>query len=342
MLTLALVFAVQVSAPQLGPIKVFGDWVVACDNIKQCEMTSLWPGEAQPDDRSPYDQVSVSVERAPGPTGGFTVEVQLPANAGNDSLRVTTERGLDVRAMPRKDFLRITGTDAAKVVAGMIDGADLRIGDETSVMGMASLKGSSAALRFIDAEQGRVGTVTATVAKGTKPVSAVPAPPAMPKVSYVRPTGVAASFTPAMRAALDKASECGSVYEGGEGELPKAETAALGGGRTLLMLPCGSGAYNYSTEPYILAAGARPVLAKFDVAPGMASEGPPNLVNATFDAKTGRLASYSKGRGIGDCGSAETYVWDGTMFRLIEARSMIECRGSVNWLTVWRAEPVAR
>ncbi len=28
------------------------------------------------------------------------------------------------------------------------------------------------------------------------------------------------------------------------------------------------------------------------------------------------------------------------MFRLVEATQMGECRGSVNWLTIWRATPV--
>ncbi|MFY0010917.1 DUF1176 domain-containing protein, partial [Acinetobacter baumannii] len=47
-------------------------------------------------------------------------------------------------------------------------------------------------------------------------------------------------------------------------------------------------------------------------------------------------------RGVGDCGLGARYVWDGTRFRLIEMRMMDECRGSTNWLTVWRAEPVFR
>ncbi len=346
MLTFALFVAAQaaVTAPQPGPIKSFGAWVVACDNTRHCEMTSIWPDDGQPDDGSPYGEMSVSIDRQPGPAGGWTVEIQLPANGGNDSLRVTTERGLDVRGKPNKDLLRFSGADAARIVAGMIDGADLRVGDETSVLGMASLKGSSAALRFIDAEQGRAGTVTAAVARGPKPAGAVPAGRPAPRIAYVRPGGVAAAFTPAMRRALDKSSECGSVYEGGTGELPRAEVHALGGDKTLVLLPCGSGAYNYSTEPYILAPGAKPVLAKFDAPVGFsgADDGRPSLVNAGFDAATGRLDSYSKGRGLGDCGSAEVFVWDRAMFRLVEARSMPECRGSVNWLTTWRADAVAK
>lgn len=339
MLTIALLLAGQ-AAPQQGPIKSFGAWVVACDNAKRCEMTSIWPDDSQPEEGSPYDRVSVSIDRAAGPAGVFTVEIQLAGNSGGDRVQVSTERGFSIAAVPKNDLLRFTGTDAARIIAAMVDGENLRIGDATSVTGMASLKGSSAALRFIDAEQGRAGTVTAAVAKGAKPASAVPAAPALPRIAYVRPSGAAAPFTPAMRKALDKASECGSVYEGGEGELPKAEAHALGGGKTLVLLPCGSGAYNFSTAPYILTPGGAPVRARFDASPGMIAEGPPELVNASFDAKTGRLESYAKGRGLGDCGSAEAYVWDGTMFRLIEARSMPECRGSIDWLTTWRAEAV--
>lgn len=348
MLTIALLALAQAAAPQpaqkQGPIKSFGAWVVACDNARRCEMTSIWPDDNQPEEGSVYDQISVSIERAAGPAGGWSVEIQLPGKSGSDPVQVSTAEGLGIRAVPRNDLLRFTGAQAAQIVAAMVNGTDLRVGSEVDVTGMASLKGSSAALRFIDAEQGRVGTVTAAVARGAKPASAVPAPPALPKIGFVRPAGIAAPFTPAMRKTLDKSSECGAVYEGGTGGLPGVERVALGGGKTLVLLPCGSGAYNFSTEPYILAPGGQPVLAKFDSPPGIseAEDGRPTLVNASFDAKTGRLESYNKGRGIGDCGSAEAYVWDGSMFRLVEARSMPECRGSVNWLTIWRAEAVAK
>lgn len=347
MLTMAMAIALAAQAgaiqgPRPGPVKSFGAWAVACDNVHACELTSLWPDDTQPEDGSPYDALSVSVARAAGPAGGWTVDIQLPARSGGRSLRVTTEQGLDVRGTPQNDLLHFTGADAARIVAGMIAGTDLRVGDETSVLGMVSLKGSSAALRFVDADQARAGTVTAAVAKGARPASDVPAAPALPSIAFVRPGGTPAPFPAALRKALDKASECGSVYEGGEGPLPSAEAHALGDGKTLVLLPCGSGAYNFSSRPYILAAGARPVVAAFDSPPGMAPEGPPDLVNASFDAHTGRLQSLAKGRGLGDCGSSETYVWDGTSFRLIEQRVMPECRGSVNWLTAWRATAVAR
>jgi hypothetical protein len=60
------------------------------------------------------------------------------------------------------------------------------------------------------------------------------------------------------------------------------------------------------------------------------------LVNSGFGE--GRLTSYSKGRGIGDCGIAQDFVWDGTRFRLIEQSEMTECRGSTRMVTTWRAD----
>lgn len=342
MLTIALLAMAQTAAPQPGPIKTFGAWVAACDNARHCEMTSIWPDDNQPEEGSPYDQVSVSIERAAGPGGAFSVEIQLPGNSGSDRVQVSTERGFSIWAVPKNDLLRFTGVQAAQIVAAMIDGTDLRVGGELDVTGMASLKGSSAAFRFIDAEQGRAGTVTAAVAKGPKPANAVSTAPGLPRVAYIRPVGVPMTLSGGMLATLEQMSECGSVYEGGEGEPPKPETFALGEGKTLVLVPCGSGAYNFSTAPFILSLGSSLARATFDVTPGMSPDGPPELVNATFDAKTGRLESHAKGRGIGDCGGAEAYVWDGTMFRLVEARSMPECRGSVNWLTTWRAEAVAK
>lgn len=44
--------------------------------------------------------------------------------------------------------------------------------------------------------------------------------------------------------------------------------------------------------------------------------------------ENGTLTTYAKGRGIGNCGTAERFVWDRTMYRLIKWREMNCCRGS--------------
>lgn len=324
-------------APRPGPIKAFGDWVVACDNAKACEMTSLYPGEGGiPEDGSGYEVFWLSIARDPGPGGGFTVEVALNRPIAYEvALRVDGD--VVGGGTPRGDALVFADEAAERIVKAVAAGRELDMIDiGGSVEGRASLAGSSAALRFIDAEQGRAGGVTAAVAKGAKPASAVPAEPALPAIRTVRPAGAPAAITPALAVSMLAASGCDAEYAG---DAPEVVTEALGGGRTLALLPCGAGAYNFLTVPFVIAGG-KAEIARFDFAPGMteAEDGKPMLVNAGWDAKTGRLSSYAKGRGLGDCGSAEEYAWDGARFRLVSATQMIECRGASNWLTVYRAE----
>ncbi len=339
MLLLALLATVPAD-PAPGPIKTFGDWAVACDNVHACEMTSLLPGDGMSVEGSGYDEISLSIARGPGPAGAFSVEVSINVQAKSaTALRIDGQ--VVASGTPTNDTLRFAGADAERIVAAIGKGKEAALtGPGGNRIGRVSLAGSSAALRFIDADQGRAGTVSAAIAKGSKPVNAVPLVQPAPVVRYVRPSGTAARVTPALKTAMVTASDCGEEYTS---EVPKIETYALGGGRTLALLPCGAGAYNYMSVPFLLGAG-KPVFAGFDSQPGMS--GPdstmPMLVNAGWDPKTARLSSYSKGRGLGDCGSAEEYVWDGTRFRLVEQRVMGECRGSVNWLMVWKAQAVAR
>lgn len=331
---LFLLAAADAAPPKPGSIETFGDWTVACDNVRRCEMTSLIPENQAPDGSD--SGASFSITREPGPNAGFTFEID-----GNGGIKGETSVRIDGRIIAggsaHKDVMMLTGADAAKIIAAMINGKKLMLTDIAGASAAnASLAGSSAALRFIDAQQGRAGGVTAAVAKGPKPASAVPAPLPLPRIRSIAPAGSAAKITPALIKTMRAISQCDAEDSGGGGPITGD---AIGGGATLVLLPCGAGAYNFSSVPFVITGG-KPSVARFDSSPGFQQgEGFPNLVNAEWDAKAGQLASYSKDRGLGDCGSSETYVWDGAMFRLIAAAQMRECRGSVNWLTIWRAVP---
>jgi hypothetical protein len=113
---------------------------------------------------------------------------------------------------------------------------------------------------------------------------------------------------------------------------------------TLILIPCGAGAYNFTSVPVIATgtAGNRAFrFATFDYQPGW-SEDPrhPELINVGWIAEKSRLESFAKGRGLGDCGGSEDYVWDGARFRLVEATAMGECRGAWHWITTWTARVV--
>ena len=105
---------------------------------------------------------------------------------------------------------------------------------------------------------------------------------------------------------------------------------------SLVLLACGSGAYNVSTVP-LVAEGNRIAPARFDRMESGWENVQPVLINAGWDEATASLSSFAKARGLGDCGTAQTYVWDGAMFRLVEQSEMGECRGSTDYITTWRA-----
>lgn len=335
-LLLVLASAPAAPLPDKG-VKIFGDWAVGCDNSASCEMTSLLPeGE---EGNEAYQDVFVSVGRVPGAAGALTVLLELPGHNGR-TLALKIDGTLLVSQAPHDDSIRIEGEAAQRIARAMVAGKTIEVVDASGrTVGIVSLTGASAAFRFTDAAQGRAGTVTAIVAKGGKPAHSVPAAPAVPTIRAVRPSGTPATVDAALRKRLDTESGCDAEYDGAAGDLPGVGTFALGGGKTLALLPCGQGAYNLPSVPYILSGGKVEV-AGFDSAPDDtgAQGDAPALINPWFDPKTGILSSRTKGRGIGDCGSSASYVWDGSLFRLIDQREMPDCRGSTNWLRTWRAD----
>src|SRR3546814_11218090 len=79
----------------------------------------------------------------------------------------------------------------------------------------------------------------------------------------------------------------------------KPELYPLDRNRTLVMLPCGAGAYNFSSAALIATGkfGKREFTAPiFDLQPGwgMKEDGYPMLVNYGWDAARSTLSSYTK------------------------------------------------
>ena len=102
--------------------------------------------------------------------------------------------------------------------------------------------------------------------------------------------------------------------------------------------PCGNGAYNYYSSAFLIDEIGRVRPAKFDTDKPNPKDGENmGLVNSGYNPKTRRLGSFMKGRGLGDCGAGQEFVWDGTRFRLVEQTVMGECRGSVDYIRTWRA-----
>jgi hypothetical protein len=330
---IALAF-LAAAAVQPAPLKTFQDWTVGCDNGRACHAVALVP------EHWPDDALTMSVRRGPGPTDSPVLAIEIGSDS-NPAWLSADGRRLAVRLLGTEGLTGIAPADNQAMIAALRSAASIEVRSaDGKSLGKVSLKGASAALLYMDEQQRRTGTATALARPGRRPPGSVSPPPvpvvAAPPVSRARPLTLSAA---ALRALRQKHG-CAIGEVGGPDE---AESAALTAGETLLLLACGSGAYNVSYVPFIVRRGGRAELAPFDHRPGWwAEEGKPMLINAAWDGERGLLTSFSKGRGLGDCGTTSDYAWDGRAFRLVEQAEMGECRGSRDYITTWRARVVRK
>lgn len=325
------------SAQRPGPLETYKDWVIGCDNIADCTAASL----LAPDGSIAETFATLYIRRDAGPYGAIRMEIRLSDNhAGKADLLVD---GVKYTASDISDTLITISDDGrASLLPAMLRGKAMQVQADGKIIGSISLNGLSAALRYMDAQQGRAGTVTALVATGKLVATSVKAAPLPPVVQHLLPEkqkkATSARLWQGERGQALAISGC-AAEQTPESE---AEITWLSDKEELVLIPCGHGAYNFSYVPLIAtgAAGRRNFKpARFDYLPGWSEAGKiSSLVNAVWDAQGAILSSYSKGRGIGDCGSTESYVWDGAVFHMIEKREMKECRGAWDWIRLWTAQ----
>jgi hypothetical protein len=327
---LLLLLVAAAGAPHPSPLKVYQDWIVGCDNGRACHAVALLPESGE--------GATMAVKRGPEP--GAVAKIDFTLDGVGAAALAADGKKLPVRIVADENGASVAAADVPAVIAALRSAHALTILDaKGGSLGDVSLAGASAALLYMDDQQKRVGTVTALARPGPKPASAVLPPLALPVVPAA-PAGAGPplTLTAARTAALRREQHCLIEDVGGPAEI---ETYKLDGDRTLVLLSCGSGAYNLSMVPLIAQhMGGRIEIAPagFDTPPEQGEEGPPTLVNPDWDPRTRLLSSLAKGRGIGDCGVHQNYAWDGARFRLVEQNEMSECRGSVDYITTWRAK----
>lgn len=206
-----------------------------------------------------------------------------------------------------------------------------------------SLSGLNAALLLIDDTQGRIGTVTALLRKGTRPASSVPAAPALPPAPVPAPP--VADLTPAEQrplvdAVFDKFAgslkRCAADADDEMSMSDRRKTAsaiAISATDALVSLPCQtSSAYNHTdlwyrvhrTAPYAPA----PLNFGEYASAGLDTASFANqLTQARYDSAHATLSSLDRVRGAGDCGSSASWVFDGKRFVLNDVAMHGACNG---------------
>lgn len=334
---LLLAAATLAGAPNPPSPKVFGDWIVACDNGRACGAVALLPSEAGGAGFS-----SLEIDRkAEGSAAPELLVVQAPQavvalQAGDRRLPLPVDKA---------DSASIRPADAPAVIVALRSTPTLALIDASgAVLSKISAKGASAALLYMDEAQQRLGTVTALARPGSGPATAVPPPPVLPViVAAPRSAKPPARFGAAVWKRLLGGDAC---KPGDSRKDPPPSFFRLDDAHTLALVTtaCTSGAYNEDTA-IDLITDARPngpepaVLEQIAHAP---EEDGVNAMNAAWDAKTHTLHTGFKGRGFGDCGLWRDYVWDGRRFRLSQQSEMGECRGGMDPITTWRARVRSR
>lgn len=339
-------------APAAAQVKKFGDWLVACDNARDCAAYSLRRGTY-----NAYLRIARGGTPAAEPAVTLAIMTDKPYRvtiASDGAVPLFPEGPTAAETIERDGFVRLTRELAPDALAAALRAAtSLEVfhvekpadWEDRKIDGI-SLAGALAALAWMDARQRRAGTETAAVKRGRRSVAAMPMPPALPGVAAARPGGAPApkQAPPAILARGDAA--CGKEQK--DGELMEIHRL----GTDLLLYGFFCGAYSSASSlnnAFLIAPDARPEAARkprFVLPPAVAALLARNELtgrkdsayNAGFDARTQVLASFNPRRGAGDCGEFVEWVWTGRAFRVGSVHVMPECEGipSSDWPAVYR------
>lgn len=329
--------------------KAIKDWVGACDNTRHCSALGLAPEDAQayallqfergPEPGDQVQQIRLRVDRDVSPDDAWVLRVD-----DAELLQFSNEHLVAADGGPGLDFV-LKNADELAAMMGAIRGADtLSLVNNGEVAGVISLSGASAIMLWIDEQQQRLGTPSALVRRGDRALDTIPAAPPAPRVAvHTDASELQGAAVAELSAQVRQTLEPDSCEEQ-EAGAPLRDSAWALGDLSLVQLSCYSGAYNFGSSWFLVRADGKVQALRFPVP---ASDGKgrmettDDLVNAGFDAKSGILNSFSKGRGIADCGSSGRWAWDGRSFQLVHYQLMGECRGVVSdlWPVLWRSAP---
>ncbi len=309
------------STPAVGDSKTFGDWTVGCDNLRACTAIGLVADGAE---ELAYVKVLRDGSAAAAPTVSV---IYLTSGDENEAALDLALSGKETRLpVGRLQASGLNGYLSATIDPETADaflGALVK-GDALSVREngqgkptLVSLRGMSAALRFMDAEQGRDGGVTALVARGDKPAAAVSPPPAPPPLRVLKLTAIDPA-PPLPKGISATGEDCDGKAE--------PEAYETGDGRRIFGVICYSAAYNVGVEYWLSdEKGVRRL--SFRTGPEAGPSDFDGLVNAGLNEHGLTLIEFDRARGIGDCGTTSSWGFDGEAFQLVGLASMGECRG---------------
>ena len=289
------------------------DWQVVCDNTRACRAAGYSvEGSDHP--------VSLLVARASGPGQPVVVELQLgtlDARAEHPASVALMGGGKAAAAIrvDRSNHAELAPAVVALLLKTLAAGGDVSFSAGRTAWRVSG-NGAVEALQQMDDVQGRTGRPSALVRKGGGSDADVASPMAVPRLNSVRIPTLAqpgdAALAVRVMASIPSSADCPLLDDGGA--QARARLWHLDANRLLVTQACRAVAGG-SVDGYWIANLRPPYDAK-----------PVTFSGADYDG-TGTLVARSVGGAAGDCGSAESWSWNGFRFEQTYAASFGLCRG---------------
>lgn len=331
-------FMVWNNAAVASPYKEIRDTAVSCTNGLACDLSLMAKGE----NNTLY---SVALSRTSGPDTPVRLVIRSTSSLASGSDLVFSADGTDVLTVNVADFdldadnNEYTAKDGElgrKLFGLLKDASSLSVSFTADSVGTTefSLAGVAGAGLYLDDVQGRLDARDALVRVGAKETA--PAP--------VRDITAFEQLPAALRPEFEAEESACGFYDPNRFKNGSGFAVALPDDVELFVLPCtDGGAYN---QPYALYQVSSGTLSEVAL-PIMSEDGPSTISGATnvdWDHSTKTLTAFDKGRGLGDCGSLDTWklrdVPGEVRFALVESRVKDECDGQgeggpETWPLIW-------
>lgn len=330
----------------------FGDWSVACDNARDCTAVSVsrdYIKRIESSDAGDYAMPKLWVKRRAGPSALVRLFVDTAVWGKADpepditTLHVYYECDGECtgRAYPLKRIeagrYELASAQAAAFFAESVKtGRAATRSLNGEIHGIATTTGLTAAMRYIDEVQERLGTVTAIYAKGNLSAKAVPAEPRRARVKIVRGMEEQVPESYDHTALNLKRGEYCPIVGGTKADLP-VQRFKLTNGQALWAADCGSNPHHEKRIWMIETNQNRFEIFKLPRPEQGRPAEPPILPNSDFDPASGQITSYSGGM----CGWRRRWAWTGSAFEMVDSIEMPTCIDILphQWLQTYRAIP---
>lgn len=343
-LALAAAWAGTATAQTVRPVyREIGDWLIACDNTRDCLARHV-PDPARQDTDAEPENAGIDIIRKAGPDGAILVQIWAERPIDPAAFRASGAAPLPSlpwrRSGDRQDAA-LSGEPARRFVRAVVDASSLMLARHGPAQ--LPLRGLAAVLLAMDAAQGRIGNTTALMRPGAAPAGATPPPAPLPVIRAGPP--VPPLRNPKALAAAVRKLKAGIFAAHGCDRPPDGQDAAyaLTVSDAIVVLGCGRFAYQTSVlafrTPQDRPAAAR--LLDLPVPPATPPADPASVgeyVEGGYDPATRTFSEFAKGRGMADCGTATEWTFDGTAFRVSASRWQARCGGTMpgDWPVLYR------